>query len=150
MHFSLRTLLVVITAVAIYIGFHLGMIRTLHGATALRAPGFLSMLYRLPLFIIWSVAAANIYPRRHQSPHANLVLTAILLGFLGLFVSPFAQFVYVRVSEPNGGSMEFMRWYTAAYVLVSGAVEATCWGLLLYAYAKATAATVARSPSSLP
>ena len=46
--------------------------------------------------------------------------------------------------------MEFMRWYSAAYVLVSGAVEAICWGLLLYAYAKATATNVALSHSSLP
>jgi hypothetical protein len=149
MHFSLRTLLVATTAVAVYVGFHLGMIRTLHGASTLHGPGFLSMLYRLPLFIIWSVAAANIYPRRHQSPHANLVLAAILLGFLGLFVSPFAQIVFLRMGGPNGGSMEFMRWYSAAYVLVGGAVEAICWGLLLYAYAKATATGVARPQSPL-
>lgn len=150
MHFSLRTLLVVITAVAVYVGFHLGMIRTFHGDFPMNAPGFFGMLYRLPLFTIWSVAAASIYPRRKRLPSGNLVLGAILLAFVWLLASPFAQLIFLRLGGPSTGNMNFMRWYSAAYVVVEGAVEAISWGLILYAYVKASALATAELPSLPP
>ena len=159
MHFSLRTLLVVITAVAVYIGFHLGMIRTFHGRTALNAPGLFGMLYHLPLFIIWSVAAANVYPARRKIPHANLVLAAILLAFVWQLTSPFAQLVFVRFLQSNnsgfqsGGaslvSTNVLRWYGSAFAVVEGIIEAICWGLILYAYAKTSALAVGGSSAGL-
>jgi hypothetical protein len=160
MHFSLRTLLVATTAVAVYIGFHFGMIRTFHGRTALNAPGLFGMLYHLPLFIIWSVAAANIYPVRRKIPHANLVLAAILLAFAWQLTSPFAQLVFFRFlqsgdsSFQSGGaslvSTNALRWYGSAFALLEGVVEAMCWGLILYAYVKTSALVVDESSSGLP
>lgn len=159
MHFSLRTLLVVITAVAVYIGFHLGMIRSFHGRTALNASGLFGMLYHLPLFIIWSVVAAHILPVRRKSPHANLVLVAILLAFVWQLTSPFAQLVFVRFLQSNNSSFQsggaslvstnVLRWYGSSFAVVEGAVEAISWGLILYAYVKTSALVGGESSSGL-
>lgn len=160
MHFSLRTLLVVITAVAVYIGFHLGMIRTFYGRNALTASGLFGMLYHLPLFIIWSVAAASIYPVRRKIPHANLALAAILLAFAWQLTSPFAQHVFLRLLQSGNSSFQSggtslvstnaLRWYGSAFAVIEGVVEAMCWGLILYAYLKTGALAVGKSSSGLP
>jgi hypothetical protein len=159
MHFSLRMLLIVITAVAVYIGFHLGMIRTFHGRTALNAPGLFGILNHLPLFIIWSVAAANIYPVRRKIPHANLVLAAILLAFAWQLTSPFGQLVFLRFLEfgrpsfQSGGtslvSTNVLHWYGSAFAVIDGGIEAICWGLILYAYVKTSALAAGESFAGL-
>lgn len=134
MHFSLRTLLIATTAVAIYVGFHLGMFRTFSPRRSLDDVVFIAMLYRLPLFIIWSIAGSMVFDRRVALGRANLVLAAILLAATWMMLSPFAQAALFHFQSFNPNNWGGRRWYGAAWSILDGVVEAASWGLMLYAY----------------
>jgi hypothetical protein len=134
MHFSLRTLLVIVTAVAVYVGFHLGMFRTFSPRRSLDVVVFIAMLYRLPLFIIWSIACSMVFNRRVALRRANLVIAAILLAATWMMLFPFAQTTLFHLPSFNQNNLVDRRWYGAALSILDGAVEAASWGLMLYAY----------------
>lgn len=134
MHFSLRTLLAVITAVAVYVGYHLGMIRTLHGRGVASVGTFLMMLHRLPLFVIWTVAVAHLYPQRRTLPYANWVLAAVATSMIWLFLSPFLQVIFRAMFGPNYLTADSVYWFSSVQMILDATIEATSWGLLLYAY----------------
>jgi hypothetical protein len=132
MHFSLRTLLIIVTATAIYVGFHLGMLRSLYGSgwiNSMSAVGLLAMCYRLPLFLIWSLGAATIYPHRGR-PGAKLVLAAIGVAFAWLMLSPFFQWLFLQ-SRGSSYGMTMLQWYGTIQAVLDGTSEAISWGLLL-------------------
>ena len=132
MHFSLRTLLIIVTATAIYVGFHLGVLRTFYGGrwiNSMSASGYLAMCYRLPQFLIWSLGAATIYPHRER-PGARLVLAAIGVAFAWLMISPFFQWLFLQ-SRGSSSSMTMLQWYGTIQAVLDGTSEAISWGLLL-------------------
>lgn len=132
MQFSLRTLLIATTAVAIYVGGSLGMLRTVnawYGGGSLRPISFL-FFSDLPLFVLWVLAAVWGYDRR-QRPGMKALLGGLALTACWRFASPILQTIIVR---PSGASWEGA---FSAWVIVNALVHTTIWALLLYALFKA-------------
>ena len=132
MQFSLRTLLIATTAVAIYVGGSLGMMRTVnawYGGGSLRPISFL-FFRDLPLFVLWVFATVWGYDRRER-PGMKALLGGLALTACWRFASPIFQTLIVR---PNGAS-----WQGAfsAWVIFNALVHTTIWALLLYALVKA-------------
>ncbi|MBL9165845.1 MAG: hypothetical protein JNL18_24190 [Planctomycetaceae bacterium] len=133
MHFSLRTLLIATTAVAIYVGGSLGILRTLNAwqrGGALRPISFL-FFSDLPLFVLWVFAAVWGYERR-QRPGMNALLGGLGLTACWRFASPIVQTIIVR---PSGASWEGA---FSAFVIFNALIHTTIWALLLYAFVKAS------------
>jgi hypothetical protein len=138
MHFSLRTLLIATTAVAIYVGGSLGMMRTLRGGGSLPPISFL-FFADLPLFVLWVFATVWGYERRER-PGMKALLGGLILTAVWRFASPLVQ---ALVFTPSGPSWEGA--YTA-FTLFSALVKTTIWALLLYALFK----TAERNPTPAP
>lgn len=147
MHFSLRTLLIATTAVAIYVGGSLGMIRTLnqwHGRG--RSLPSISLLFfsDLPLFVLWVFAAVWAYDRRER-PGMSALIAGLSLTAVWRFASPIIQAVVFEPLAAGGTSWEFS---FAAFNIFSRLVQTLIWGLILYAFVKATGSRP--KPSSRP
>ena len=142
MQFSLRTLLIATTAVAIYVGGSLGMLRTVnawYGGGSLRPVSFL-FFSDLPLFVLWVFATVWGYERRER-PGMKALLVGLALTACWRFASPIFQALIVR---PSGASWEGA--YTG-FTLLNALVKTTIWALLLYALFKAAEQT--STPSSV-
>ena len=138
MHFSLRTLLIATTAVAIYVGGSLGMLRTLNlwrgGGRGLPSVSYLFFL-DMPLFVLWVFAAVWGYDRR-QRPGMKALLGGLILTAVWRFASPIVQTMIFRPLAAGGanGEMAF-----AAFTIFNALVHTTIWALLFYAFVKAAA-----------
>lgn len=136
MHFSLRTLLIATTAVAIYVGGSLGMLRTLNlwrgGGRGLQSVSYLFFL-DMPLFVLWVFAAVWGYDRR-QRPGMKALLAGLILTAVWRFASPIVQTMIFRPLAAGGanGEMAF-----AAFTIFNALVQTTIWALLFYAFVKA-------------
>ena len=141
MQFSLRTLLIATTAVAIYVGGSLGMLRTVnawYGGGSLRPVSFL-FFSDLPLFVLWVFAIVWGYERRER-PGMKALLGGLALAACWRFASPIFQTLIVR---PTGASWEGA---FSAWVIFNALVHTTIWALLLYALVKAAE----RNPTPAP
>ena len=137
MHFSLRTLLVATTAVAVYVGGTLGIMRTMNSWPGSGAPGSYSFVYilsGLPTFVLWAVAGAWAFERRER-PGMKPLLWGLLLTAAWRLAAPFAQAVVLQIAGPGGGAMQA---FFAAFSLVNALMQTVSWALLFYAFVKAS------------
>ena len=133
MHFSLRTLLVATTAVTIYIGGSLGMVRTLNvwqGRSGVHSVSYVYLFSDMPMFVLWVVAAVWAFDRSER-PGMKALLAGLVLAAAWRFASPLVQAVIFR---PIGANWEGV---FAAFTIFNALVHTTIWGLLLYALFKA-------------
>jgi hypothetical protein len=136
MHFSLRTLLIVTTAVAIYVGGSLGMLRTLNlWSGGRRGLPSLSYLFfaDLPLFVLWVFAAVWAYDRR-QRPGMRALLGGLFLAAVWRFASPLMQTLLFQPMARGGANWEGA---FAAFTVLTALVQTTIWGLFFYALVQA-------------
>lgn len=137
MHFSLRTLLVATTAVAVYVGGSLGIIRTLsswQGPGAIGSYNVVYMLSGLPTFVLWTVAAVWAFERRER-PGIKPLLWGLIFTAAWRFAIPLVQMAMYQIAGPSGSSQQFG---FAALSIVNAMMQTACWALLFYAFIKAT------------
>jgi hypothetical protein len=89
MQFSLRTLLIATTAVAIYVGGTLGILRTIDGwqGGAVGSFNVIYILSGLPLFVLWAIAAVWAFERRER-PGMKPLLWGLVLTAAWRLVAP--------------------------------------------------------------
>jgi hypothetical protein len=133
MHFSLRTLLVATTAVAIYMGGSLGLVRTLNvwqGRGGVHSLSYVYLFSDMPMFVLWVIAAVWAFDRSER-PGMKALLGGLVLAAAWRFASPLVQAV---IFQPIGANWEGA---FAAFTIFNALVHTTIWGLLLYALLKA-------------
>lgn len=150
MHFNLRTLLVIITAVAIYLGGSLGMLRTLNlwrgGGRALSSVSYL-FFSDMPLFVLWVFAAVWAYDRRER-PGMRALLAGLILTAVWRFASPIVQTAIFNPLAAGGANWEGA---FAAFTILNALMQTTIWALLLYALVKSSQCqSVVDSPGAVP
>lgn len=136
MHFSLRTLLVATTAVAVYVGGTLGIIRTMNswqGSGTVASYSFVYILSGLPTFVLWAVAGAWAFERRER-PGMKPLLWGLLLTAAWRLAAPFVQAAVLQIAAPGGSAMQS---FFAGFSLINAAVQTASWALLFYAFVKA-------------
>ena len=138
MHFSLRTLLVATTAVAVYVGGTLGIMRTLTGWSGSGGFGSLNYIYLLaglPTFVLWAVAAVWAYERRER-PGMRPLLWGLVLTAAWRMAAPLVQGVVFQLTGTGAGGAGQQASF-AAFSLFNAAVQTASWALLFYAFIKA-------------
>lgn len=134
MQFSLRTLLIATTAVAIYVGGSLGIVRTLNvwnGRTGVNSLSYVVLFSDMPKFVLWVVAAVWAFERRER-PGMKALLGGLVLAAAWRFASPLVQGMIFR---PLGANWEGA---FTAFTLFNALMQTVSWGLLFYAFIKAT------------
>ena len=141
MQFSLRTLLVATTAVAIYVGGSLGMVRTLNlwrGGSGLGPLNYVYLLSDLPMFVLWVGGAVWAFDRRDR-PGMKALVCGLALTAAWRFASPLVQSaVFQSMSSSASQQIAF-----ASFTLINALLQTTSWTLILYVFVK-----VAESPRS--
>jgi len=135
MQFSLRTLLVATTAVAIYVGGSLGMVRTLNiwrGGSGLGPLNYVYLLSDLPMFALWVVGAVWAFDRRER-PGMKALVCGLALTAAWRFASPLVQSMLFQSLSSGSASQQFA---FAAFTLINALVQTTNWTLILYAFVK--------------
>jgi len=130
-HFSLRTLLIVTTAAAVYIGSFLALIRTVYPESASRPLSLVHVTCGVPIFVLWCVAGEWAFRRRASAASARLMLAAILTTAAWCLLSPFAQALFFRFVSLN--SENAYQWYGVIAGLLDSIFEFTSWLLLTFA-----------------
>src|SRR5262245_6037133 len=118
MQFSLRTLLIATTAVAIYVGGSLGIVRTLsgwRGSPGLGSLNYVYLLSGLPAFVLWVIAAVWAFERRER-PGMRVLLWGLVLTVAWRFASPLVQ---AAIIQPMGASGAIREAYFATYALLN-------------------------------
>jgi uncharacterized BrkB/YihY/UPF0761 family membrane protein len=127
MQFSLRTILVAMTAAAVYIGGIIGLDGALEQSYYGSTYFTWNVVSGLPTFVLWCVAGEWAFRWRRRSPAARLLLAAIVVGaawtVLGmlsyvLMETAFSnEFVYTAFSVINN-LVDFVTWLLFALAVV--------------------------------
>jgi hypothetical protein len=133
MHFSLGTLLIAMTAAAVYIGGFLALFRTMAPGSASSSFALVHATCGLPIFVLWCVAGEWAFRRRSLASSARLMLAAILIAAAWRLCSPFAQALFFRFVSLNSGNVEAVQWYSAVSSLLHGIFEFASWLLMTFA-----------------
>jgi hypothetical protein len=142
MHFSLRTLLIAMTAAAVYVGGLLGLYRSFDSSGVSSPFVAMQAVCGLPIFILWCVAGEWAFRRRSHIPAARLMFAAILTAAAWRLCSPFFQAMFFRYYSLNsGGSVNAVQWYSAIATLLHSLFEFASWFLMTFAIIRATKAT---------
>ena len=131
MHFSLRTLLIVTTAAAVYIGSFLALVRTVAPERASRPLSLVHVTAGMPIFVLWCLAGEWALRRRASAPSARLLFAAILTIAAWCLLSPFAQallFRFVSLDSENA-----YQWYGVIASLLDNIFEFASWLLMILA-----------------
>ena len=134
-HFSLRTLLIVTTAAAVYIGSYLALARTVRPQRALTAIGIFRSTFGMPIFVLWCLASEWAFRRRSSSSAARLMLAAILTIVGWRVLAPFAQAFLFRFITLN--SDDAWQWYGVIAALLGSIFEFASWLLMICAVIQA-------------
>jgi hypothetical protein len=138
MHFSLRSLLVATTAVAIYVGGFLGILRTMNGwqgAGTVSSYNIIYMLSGLPQFVLLAIAAVWAFDGRDR-PGFKPLLWGLALTAAWRFLGPLVQMAPFQLIAPSGPNQQF---FFAAFALVNAMMQTASWAVLFYAFVKASA-----------
>jgi hypothetical protein len=137
MHFSLRTLLVAATAVAIYVGGSLGILRTVNGWAGASGLGFwngVHVFFGLPLFVLWAFAVVWAFERRER-PGVKLLFWGLAFTAAWRLVALLVQMSAFHFMGIDGSNQLF---FYAAFELFNGLIETASWAVLFFAFVKAS------------
>jgi hypothetical protein len=135
LQFRLRTLLLVTTATAVYLGVNTGLNRLLNNSPVAFGGQLLwRAAFKLPLFLVWLIAAIWVYERRRRLRGSGLVMWA--LGLMIAWNTVSDQLNLVLISHLNQGSRPLASIFLMALSVISIAVTAAGWALILVAYAR--------------
>jgi len=137
MQFSLRTLLIATTAVAIYVGGSFGVVRTLsvwQGSSAMGMIPYSYLLFGMPTFVLWVVAVVWAYERRER-PGMKPLIGGLLLMLAWRVASPLVQAAILQPVLASGSARDV---YLTFYTLINALMQTLSWALLLYAFVKAS------------
>jgi uncharacterized membrane protein len=140
MHFRLRTVFIVFTAVAIYTAVHVALLQNI-GPAGLSRGVFAAEA--LPLFVVWVVAAVWVFENRRNLVAADLVLVALLLNIGWAFANEAITAMGYQLLQSSGRTN--VSWLFGVSGLVGVAIKTVSWGLLLLAFVRANRA---RNPAA--
>lgn len=131
--FRLQTLLVVFTAIALWLGSNLAAYRLFgHLSQQLMVTYVLS---RLPFYLVCVVGAAIVFSRRHNCPvPSRLALAGIGIALASQILAPLGAILAMYVLA----WFRAARWVMVSQALIAAGIEATSWGLLIAAFVRAT------------
>jgi hypothetical protein len=145
MHFRLRTIFIIITAAAAYTAFHVALYRW---ASPLISGRAFQTVFRLPVFLIWIVAAAWIMERRRTLAGGGLMLTALLLNIVwSMIAEATLAYGYHLVSSSQGSRGA---WLFGVNSIIHFLVHAATWALILVAFMRANFAVRQPLPGPTP
>ena len=148
MQFSLRTLLIATTAVAIYVGGFLVLFRTLGQGDESSPFAVVHAVCGLPIFILWCVAGEWAFRRRSSALSAKLMLAAILMAAAWRLLSPFAHAIFFRFFSLNSGNVDAFQSYRVTASLLQSSFEFASWLLMTFAVVQAINPSSEREPTS--
>jgi hypothetical protein len=144
LQFRLRTLLLITTATAVYLGVNLALYRTLGSSGSIfGGPMIVQSLFRLPLFLVWLAAALWVYAGRDRLKCSGMVLMAlVVLMAWNMVAEPLYMVVAMRLTLAPGtiGQMLML-----ALTLISLTVSIGGWVVLFVAYARSNEGRVGRA-----
>ena len=135
MQFRLRTLLLVTTATAVFLGVNSVLYQMMGAVSGIWPSVAFRSLFRLPQFLVWLVGALWVFERRARLRNPELVLLALGIAMSWHTVSePLSMVIFTRIPPMQGtlGQLTLM-----GLTLASIAVDVVVWGLVLVAYARA-------------
>jgi len=123
------------TATAIFLGVNSVLYRVLGTPGGLSGgPVLMRSMFRLPLFLVWLIAAVWVYERRDRLKSSGVVLTALVLMLAWETVSdPLSMAVILRMTPAPGSVGQIL---IMALNLFSMIVMIAGWVLVLVAYAR--------------
>jgi hypothetical protein len=135
MQFSLRTIFIIFTTVAVYTAVEVALYRSAPDIGSSRS---LYTVALLPLFVLWVVAACWVFEHRRTLEAYRLVLLAILLNIgsrlFGEVITTLG-YHFVTTSRNGLGAAVF-----ALSSLFYAAANTASWALVLLAYVRANQA----------
>jgi hypothetical protein len=133
MQFSLRTIFIIFTTVAVYTAFHAALYQTANISTLSVSLGFNAAL-TLPLFVLWVLATAWVYQHRGELKEFRLVLIALLLCIGDKILGEILITIAYRSINSVPPSVA---WIFTLRTLLHVAIQFTTWALVLLAYVRA-------------
>jgi hypothetical protein len=130
MQFSLRTIFIIFTTVAVYTAVNVALVQWAGAAKSL-GPYAASML---PMFLLWVVAVFWIYEHRATLTGYRLVLIALLLSITWRLASQAITSLAFRLISTSGAGVP---WLFTLQMFLDGFVRAAAWALVIYAFVRA-------------
>jgi hypothetical protein len=142
LRFSLKHLAAVVTVVAVYLGVLAGTARLVSLSTTFMYSVWATEFVRLPVYILWMIAALAVFERRSESAASAKCALFALLGFGSASLVNAVMHMCFLASSTAGGPKAATATFWLAWNLAYPLLNAAFWGLLLFALLNAMKRTL--------